>query len=340
MNNNTGELVNNILLKLSAQNILKQEDLVNAKMIITLCIENYPKESEHKYEVSTDVDKNQFYLEQFILNMKLRACTDGSIKCYIYELNAFISFIDKSVETITYQDINRYLIYGKIQRKWKDRTYNMKLIIIRTFFSFLYEEDYIKDNPGKKLHEAKVEHKIGTTINAYQREEIKCSCKNEREQALCEFLYSTGARVSEVCALNISDIDFQNQSAIVYGKGRREREIYFNAPAKLHLENYLKSRNDNNSALFVTERKPCNRMSSSSVRAILKKIKSRNKDTENIELTPHVFRRTVGTDMINKGAPLEIVAEKLGHAKLDTTRQCYASISRDTVHTAHNRFVG
>ncbi|RFZ75944.1 hypothetical protein DS742_26250 [Lacrimispora amygdalina] len=340
MNNNTGELVNNILLKLSAQNILKQEDLVNAKMIITLCIENYPKESEHKYEVSTDVDKNQFYLEQFILNMKLRACTDGSIKCYIYELNAFISFIDKSVETITYQDINRYLIYGKIQRKWKDRTYNMKLIIIRTFFSFLYEEDFIKDNPGKKLHEAKVEHRIGTTINAYQREEIKCSCKNEREQALCEFLYSTGARVSEICSLNISDIDFQNMSAIVYGKGRKEREIYFNAPTKLHLEKYLQSRDDNNVALFVTNRKPHNRISPSTVRAILKQIKSRNKDTENIKLTPHVFRRTVGTDMINKGAPLEIVAEKLGHSKLDTTRQCYASISRVTVHNAHNRYIG
>lgn len=340
MNNNTDELVNDILLKLSAQNILKQESLMDAKMIITLCIENHQRESEHNCEVSIDVDKNRFYLEQFILNMKLRACTDGSIKCYAYELKAFISFIDKSVETITYQDINRYLIYGKIRRKWKDRTYNMKLIIIRTFFSFLYEEDYIKDNPGKKLHEAKVEHKIGATINAYQREEIKCSCKNEREQAICEFLYSTGARISEVCALNVSDIDFQNQSAIVYGKGRREREIYFNAPAKLHLEKYLESRNDNNAALFVSGRKPFNRISSSAVRAILKQIKSRNKDIENIKLTPHVFRRTVGTDMINKGAPLEIVAEKLGHTKLDTTRQCYASISRITVHNAHNKYIG
>ena len=143
-----------------------------------------------------------------------------------------------------------------------------------------------------------------------------------------------------MCALNISDIDFVRMTAVVYGKGRKEREIYFNAPAKVHLERYLASRKDDNPALFVTTRKPFSRMSQDSARSILKKIKARDDSVANIRLTPHVFRRTVGTEMINKGAPLELVAEKLGHVQLDTTKQCYASISRTTVQQAHNRYVG
>ena len=184
-----------------------------------------------------------------------------------------------------------------------------------------------------------MERRIGPTVTAYQREEIRCACANEREQALCDMLYSTGARISELCALNISDIDFTSMSAIVYGKGRKEREIYFNAPAKLHLLRYIQTRTDSNPALFVTTRKPYSRMTPDTARLALKRIQARDAEISGIKLTPHVFRRSVGTDMINRGAPLEVVAEKLGHVQLDTTKQCYAAISRETVRQAHNRYV-
>ena len=184
-----------------------------------------------------------------------------------------------------------------------------------------------------------MERRIGPTVTAYQREEIRCACANEREQALCDMLYSTGARISELCALNIADIDFNDMSAIVYGKGRKEREIYFNAPAKLHLLRYLQTRTDSNPALFVTTRKPYSRMTPDTARLALKRIQARDAEIAGIKLTPHVFRRSVGTDMINRGAPLEVVAEKLGHVQLDTTKQCYAAISRETVRQAHNRYV-
>ena len=157
---------------------------------------------------------------------------------------------------------------------------------------------------------------------------------------MCDMLYSTGARISELCALNTADIDFVRMTAVVYGKGRKEREIYFNASSKVHLERYLAERTDENPALFVASRKPYGRMSQNTARAILKRIQARDGRIAAIKLTPHVFRRTVGTEMINKGAPLELVAEKLGHVQLDTTKQCYASISRATVRQAHDRYVG
>ena len=334
-------LVNEILITLEKDNA-QQNELSKIKMVLEMHLSEYSiyKNDSTGTAVSNNIDKTAFYIQQFLLSMKLRGCTDSSIINYGGELKNFFLFVDKSIQDISFVDLQNFLAYGKIRKKWKDRTYNAKLIIVRSFFSFLYEEDYISSNPGKKLHETKVEHKIGTTINAYQREEIKCDCKNEKEYAICEMLYSTGVRISELCSLNVSDINFQNMSAIVYGKGRKEREVYFNASTKLHIEKYLDTRMDNNPALFVISKKPYARITPNSVRTMLKRIKARDESIANIAITPHVFRRTVGTDMINKGAPLELVAEKLGHTKLDTTRLCYASISRTTVQQASDKYIG
>ena len=335
---NIDQITQDIILSLEDAGIVGPENLQQAKLVLDMHLSKYDITAEET-ALSTELDQTPVYLERFLLDMRLRGCTEKSIKSYQGDLKNFLAYVDKPVPDIAYQDIQRYLAYGKLQRKWGDRTYNTKLIQIRSFFKYLYEEDLIRDNPGKKLHEAKVERRIGPTVNAYQREEIKCACASEREQALCEMLYSTGARISELCALNIADIDFTNMSAIVYGKGRKEREIYFNAPTRLHLERYLQSRTDDNPALFVSSRKPFGRLHPSGARAILKQIQARDKEIAGIKLTPHVFRRSVGTDMINRGAPLEVVAEKLGHVQLDTTKQCYAAISRETVRQAHNRFV-
>lgn len=335
---NIGQVTQNIIRSLEDAGVVKQENLQAVKLVLDMHLSKYQLITEET-ALSTDCDYTYAYLERYLMDMRLRGCTENSIRSYQGDLKNFLAYVDRPVPDILYHDIQRYLAYGKLQRGWNDRTYNTKLIQIRSFFKYLYEEDLIRDNPGKKLHEAKVERRIGPTVNAYQREEIKCACASEREQALCEMLYSTGARISELCALNIADIDFNNMSAIVYGKGRKEREIYFNAPTRLHLERYLQSRTDDNPALFVSSRKPFGRLHPCGARAILKQIQARDKEIAGIKLTPHVFRRSVGTDMINRGAPLEVVAEKLGHVQLDTTKQCYAAISRETVRQAHNRFV-
>lgn len=335
---NIGQVTQDIIHSLEDAGVVKQENLQAVKLVLDMHLSKYQLITEET-ALSTDCDYTYAYLERYLMDMRLRGCTENSIRSYQGDLKNFLTYVNRPVPDILYHDIQRYLAYGKLQRGWNDRTYNTKLIQIRSFFKYLYEEDLIRDNPGKKLHETRVERRIGPTVTAYQREEIRCACANEREQALCDMLYSTGARISELCALNISDIDFTSMSAIVYGKGRKEREIYFNAPAKLHLLRYIQTRTDSNPALFVTTRKPYSRMTPDTARLALKRIQARDAEISGIKLTPHVFRRSVGTDMINRGAPLEVVAEKLGHVQLDTTKQCYAAISRETVRQAHNRYV-
>ena len=319
--------------------IHEQKLLEDVKQVLYMCLAGYDVYKEET-ALSVDIDCTQEYLRQYLMQMKLDGCTDGSIRAYHADLRNMLANINKNVKEIRYADLRNWLAYGKLVRGWADQTYNNKLIKARSFFGWLYEEDMLPENPAKKLKETKVERRIGTILRPEEREELRCACGSERELALCDMLYRTGARISELCALNISDVDFVRMAAVVYGKGRKEREIYFNAPAKVHLERYLKSRTDDNPALFVMSRKPYHRMSPDSARIALKKIKARDSNISDIRLTPHVFRRTVGTEMITKGAPVELVAEKLGHVQLDTTKQCYASISRATVQQAHNRYIG
>ena len=320
--------------------LLEEEKRIkDAEQVLFMTLANLQVFKEET-ALSIELDLTEDFLNQYLLNLKLTGCTDGSIYNYKRNLRNMLDYINKNIVDISYVDLKKYLAYGKIVRKWKDRTYNSKLIAMRGFFGWLYEEDMLPNNPAKKLKETKVERRIGPTLKPEQREEVRCACKNELELALCDLLYTSGIRVSELCQLDKKDIDFTNMKAIVYGKGRKEREVYFNGQAKVHLARYLSTRKDDNPALFVSTRKPYRRISDQTIRNVLKKIKERDKDLETVVLTPHVFRRTVGTDMINKGAPLELVAEKLGHVQLDTTKQCYAAIARATVQQAHARYVG
>lgn len=333
-------IINDLVLQFEISGIIKPEKIHETKLIIDMYLGNYKLiKTESNTSITTNKDFTNEYLRQYLIQMKLDGCTDSSIGNYKNNLQNMLAYINKNIYVISYSDLKGYLAYGKLFRKWKDRTYNSKLICFRSFFGWLYEEDLLPDNPAKKLKETKVEHRMGPTLKPEQREEVRCACKNEMELAICDLLYSSGVRVSELCRLNINDVDFSNMKAIVYGKGRKEREVYFNGQAKVHLERYIKSRTDDNQALFVTKQKPYNRISCNTVRNILKRIKNRDDNLAAVKLTPHVFRRTVGTDMINKGAPLELVAEKLGHVQLDTTKQCYAAIANATVQAAHRKYV-
>lgn len=170
---------------------------------------------------------------------------------------------------------------------------------------FVYRR-FIARKSCQKLKETKVEYKIGATLQPEQREMVRCACENEFELALCDMLYVTGVRVSELCGMDISDVDFQRKTAIVYGKGRKERQVYLNGQVALHLWRYLDGRNDDNPALFVSPNRPKSRISGQTVRNILQCIKARDAELEGVKVTPHVFRRTVGTDMINKVLQLKL----------------------------------
>lgn len=170
-----------------------------------------------------------------------------------------------------------------------------------------------------------------------QREIVRCCCRTERELAIVDMLYSSGMRVSELVGMNRSDIDFITRRAKCYGKGRKEREIMFSHEAAVHLENYLMERQDNEEALFVRLKKPHTRLTKAAIEHLLKNIKGRDARLKNVSLTPHVYRRTRGTDLINRGMPAELVAQKFGHENVQTLIQCYASISKNTVWTAEEK---
>lgn len=256
---NVSVLINNILMGLTPV-IEEEKRLKDAEQILYMTLANLQVFKEET-ALSTEVDLTKDYLNQYLLNLKLTGCTDGSIYNYKINLKNMLDYINKNIVDIEYVDLKKYLAYGKIFKKWKDRTYNSKLIAIRGFFGWLYEEDMLPNNPAKKLKETKVERRIGPTLKPEQREEVRCACTNELELALCDLLYTSGIRISELCQLDKKDIDFTNMKAIVYGKGRKEREVYFNGQAKVHLERYLASRDDDSQALFVSPRKPHRRIS-------------------------------------------------------------------------------
>ena len=196
----------------------------------------------------------------------------------------------------------------------------------------------MRDNPLKNIKTTKEEYRMQPILTAEQREIMRCVCRTERELAVLDLLYSSGGRVSEIVQLNIEDMDFVNRRARIYGKGRKEREIYFSPQASLHIRDYLNERKDRNPALLVGVKAPYERLSIAGIQYLLKDIQSRDESLSGLKISPHTFRRTCGTDMINRGAPVEMVKEKLGHAKVDTTQQCYAQIGTEAVRDADRRY--
>lgn len=288
-------------------------------------------------ELSTGADDLKEALEFYWNEMQLRGYTAETMKTYGNNLKQFLVFVDKGLKDITENDIRRYMAYGRMQRKWKDSTYNTNMRTIRGFFKFCYEYDLIPEDPCKRLKDIREEKTMKSILTPEQREIIRCACRTERELALVDLLYSSGMRVSEVVKMNRSDIDFATRRAICYGKGRKQREIMFSPETSVHLKSYLNSRTDDNEALFVYMREPYDRLHKEGIQYLLRKIVKRDERLKNVTLTPHVYRRTRGTDLINRGMPAELVAQKFGHENVNTLLQCYAKIHNNTVWVAEEK---
>lgn len=165
---------------------------------------------------------------------------------------------------------------------------------------------------------------------------MRDNCNSLRDLALIDILASTGMRVGELVLLNIDDINFNERECVVFGKGDKERIVYFDARTKIHLQNYIDSRSDENKALFVSMRKPYNRLTIGAIETIVRNI---GKQLEIPKAHPHKFRRTLATKAIDKGMPIEQLQKLLGHQKIDTTLQ-YAMVKQSNVKIAHKRYIG
>ena len=283
----------------------------------------------------TDLDNSE-YLKMFLDAKKIEGCSDRTIDYYKNTVSHMISCFDISVRRITTEDMREYLAdYQKINNCSNVTVDNIRRNI-SSFFSWLEEEDYILKSPMKRIHKIKTKKVVKTVISDEGIEKLRDHCTKSRDLAIIDLLYSTGMRVGELVNLNIDDIDLERRECVVYGKGDKERRVYFDAKSKVHLKEYIASRKDCEPALFVTLNAPYNRLKISGVEIRLREL-GRSLNLERIH--PHKFRRTMATRAIDKGMPIEQVQKILGHSQIDTTMQ-YAMVNQTNVKNSHQKILG
>jgi site-specific recombinase XerD len=277
----------------------------------------------------------QHELEWFLSRKRIAGKSERTIKLYNMQLRRVLIYLNKAVKDITENDLSGYMSMYRNTRHVSNVYLDNIRLIMSSFFGWMHRKGMISKNPASGLDPIKIEKKIKKPFSDEDLENLKITCKRERDLALIEFLYATGVRVSELAALNRTDIDFDGMDVIVFGKGGKERETYLTATSCMHLRKYLQSRKDNNNALFASVKAPHNRMTVSGIEQIIKSIGKR----AGIEKThPHRFRRTMATNVLKKGMPLEEVRELLGHVKLDTT-MIYCTVSKDNVRNSHRKYM-
>ena len=306
-----------------------------SKLKTTLEIYLYNVSIEAKQEADTE-KKEVDYLEVFLSAKRIEGCSEKTLIYYKNTIQQMLDSIGKSVCTIVTEDLRTYLAeYQKEKQSSKVTIDNIRRIF-SSFFSWLEDEDYIIKSPVRRIHRIKAASTIKETYTDEQLESMRDNCDNPRDLALIDILASTGMRVGELVLLNRDDISFDERECIVFGKGDKERMVYFDARTKIHLQNYLDSRTDNNEALFVSLKAPYNRMKIGGIELRLREMGKRL----NIEkVHPHKFRRTLATVAIDKGMPIEQLQNLLGHQRIDTTLQ-YAMVKQSNVKIAHRKYIG
>ena len=278
---------------------------------------------------------NEEYLQMFLNAKKIEGCSERTVQYYQVTIKHFLRAIDTKVQKISTEEIRQYLVdYQGINDCSKTTVDNIRRNI-SSFFSWLEEEDYILKSPMRRIHKIKATQVVKTIISDEEIEKLRGSCQHARDLAIIDLLYSTGIRVGELVRLNRKDINFNDRECIVLGKGDKERKVYFDAKAKIHLQEYLKMRSDDNDALLVTLDAPHVRLKISGVEIRLRNL-GKQANVERIH--PHKFRRTMATRAIDKGMPVEQVQKLLGHSQIDTTMQ-YAIVNQSNVKESHRRYI-
>ena len=286
-------------------------------------------------EESISETSNYDYLKMFIAAKKIEGCSDRTVTYYKSTVEHLLKCIDTPIRKITTDEIRSYLAQYQEKGGCSKTTIDNIRRNISSFFSWLEEEDYILKSPMKRIHKIKTVQPVKETISDELIERLRDACLCKRDLAIVDLLYSTGIRVGELVRLNIDDISFEERECVVFGKGDKERRVYFDAKAKLHLQDYLKERDDDNPALFVTLDAPHQRLKISGVEI---RIRSLGRSINAEKIHPHKFRRTMATRAIDKGMPIEQVQKILGHSQIDTTMQ-YAMVNQSNVKNAHRKFI-
>ena len=272
----------------------------------------------------------------FIAAKRIEGCSEKTLAYYQNTIQAMISGIGKTAQQITTEDLRAYLTEYQNEHKISRVTIDNIRRILSSFFSWLEDEDYIVKSPVRRIHKVKTAKIIKDTYTDEALELMRDNAPSLRDLAIIDLLASSGMRVGELVTLNRDDINFAERECVVFGKGDKERLVYFDARTKIHLQNYLGDRSDDNSALFVSLKFPHDRLQIGGVETMLREL---GRQLNLTKVHPHKFRRTLATSAIDKGMPIEQVQQLLGHQKIDTTMH-YAMVKQQNVKMAHRKFIG
>ncbi len=303
-------------------------------------LEEVLEHSLFMYEISSKYteteDDSQKLIDAFVYAKRIEGCSEKTLKYYRTTIETMTEAIDKGVRHMQTDDLRAYLTEYQEKHGSSRVTIDNIRRILSSFFSWLEDEDHILKSPVRRIHKVKTATNIKETYTDEELEKMRDNCTELRDLAIVDMLASTGMRIGEMVLLNKDDINFNERECVVFGKGDKERVVYFDARTKIHLQNYIDGRTDDDPALFVTLRAPHERIKIGGIESRLREI---GKALEIEKVHPHKFRRTLATLAIDKGMPIEQLQQLLGHKRIDTTLQ-YAMVKQSNVKQAHRKYIG
>ena len=324
------ELINEVLQCMLPH--LNNAQLKQLKQVMEHTLFNYDVSAA---ETESGENDSKTLIEKYIAAKRIEGCSEKTLKYYQTTITAMVSDLNKNVRHILTEDLRTYLTEYQSRNQSSRVTIDNIRRILSSFYSWLEDEDYILKSPVRRIHKVKTASSIKETYTDEELETMRDNCEEIRDLAMIDMLASTGMRVGEMVLLNREDINFAERECVVFGKGNKERIVYFDARAKIHLREYLDSRTDENPALFVSLRGPYERIQ---IGGIENRLRELGKRLEISKVHPHKFRRTLATMAIDKGMPIEQLQRLLGHQRIDTTLQ-YAMVKQSNVKIAHKKYI-
>ena len=318
------------------QHMLSYLDNAQMKQLRQVMEHAFCRYNVTELEMKPEEDDSNNLIARFIAAKRIEGCSEKTLKYYQTTIDAMRASLGKNVRHINTEDLRTYLTEYQSKKQSSRVTIDNIRRILSSFFSWLEDEDYIIKSPVRRIHKVKTASSIKETYSDEDLEKMRDNCEELRDLAMIDVLASTGMRVGEMVLLNRDDINFAERECVVFGKGDKERIVYFDARAKLHLQDYLDSRTDDNPALFVTLRAPYERIE---IGGVEHRLREMGKRLNIPKVHPHKFRRTLATMAIDKGMPIEQLQRLLGHQRIDTTLQ-YAMVKQSNVKTAHRKHIG
>ena len=332
MGNNNKEMV--IIKVLSEIGELYDIDSRKVRNILDMALDGYSVEEESFELVASDFNEKMMY---YLASKKIDGVKQGTLSNYMLRLRDFGKRVVKPVNMITTNDIRMYIAFVQQEKDLKDTTVSTVISIIKSFFTWLVNEEIIDKDPSKKIKNQTIDKKSArVALTQEELERVRNVCETLREKLLVEFLYSTGCRVSEMANLKISEIDIYERSAKVIGKGDKPRTIFFSPKTKLLIQEYMETRDDNSVFFLIGERKPHNKLGVRQIQIDIKRLGTKAKINKIVH--PHILRHTFATNALNSGMDITVIQSILGHESVATT-QIYAVINKDVIQAQYRKLI-